>query len=306
MRGLKTLATCLSICFGVAVWAAGVGDAGAATRSCDVPAVTRDLSYVEEPVSDLQKLDVYGFESKKCDPVPVIVWVHGGGWAIGDKRRVDEKATFFNDLGYVLVSVNYRLSTRGVPDHPTHPDHANDVGAAVAWVQEHIDEHGGDGDHVALLGHSAGAHLVALVGLDPDYIQHAGGDFDGVRCVLSNDTESYDVVARSSANAATNLLITNAFGRDDSLWSDASPINHVDDIDDPPDFLIVRRGLESRQAAQTEFGTALEDSGGTVTYLDAPGYSHGDVNKMIGVAGETVVTPTVQRFTDRCLGSTER
>lgn len=295
---MKTLAICLSICFAVAVWAAGSGIADAATSSCDVPAVARNLAYVEEPVSELQRLDVYGFAPKKCDPVPVVVWVHGGGWAIGDKRRVEEKATFFNDLGYVLVSVNYRLSTRGVPDHPTHPDHADDVGAAVAWVQEHIDEHGGDGDRLALLGHSAGAHLVALVGLDPDYIEQAGGDFDTVRCVLSNDTESYDLVQRATS---TRFLIANAFGSDESAWPDASPINHVDDTDDQPDFLIVRRGTVVRQSAQTEFGAALEDAGGDVTYLDAPGYTHGDVNKMIGVDGETVVTPTVERFTRSCL-----
>jgi len=296
---MKQLAISLSICIAAAVWAAGAGNAGAAAAACDEPVVTRDVSYVEEPVSDLQALDVYGFETKKCDPVPVVVWVHGGGWAIGDKRRIEEKATFFNDLGYVFVSINYRLSTRGVADHPIHPDHADDVGAAIAWVEKHIDEHGGNGNRIALLGHSAGAHLVALVGLDPDYVEQAGGDFGSVRCVMSNDTESYDLVTRAES---VPFLIPNAFGQDKSAWPDASPINHVDDVDVLPDFLIVRRGTAARRAAQTQFGAALEEADGDVTYVDAPGYSHGDVNKLIGADAETVVTPPIEEFTKACLG----
>ena len=97
-------------------------------------------------MSDLQRLDVYGFErAEGCQQVPVVVYVHGGGWRTGDKARVGDKATFFNDLGYVFVSVNYRLSDPPrSPGRPVHPAHADDVGAAIAWDErtEHIGTYG--------------------------------------------------------------------------------------------------------------------------------------------------------------------
>jgi acetyl esterase/lipase len=301
---MKTFAICVIICLAVAIWAAGAGNAGAATTECATHAVSRGIEYVDDPVSPLQQLDVYGFEDARgCDPAPVVVYVHGGGWRKGDKRAVGEKATFFNDLGYVFVSVNYRLSFPARdPDHPRHPAHSEDVGAAVAWVEENIVAHGGDGDQLALIGHSAGAHLVALVGLDERYVEQADGDASAVRCVISDDTASYDLLARAEDGPAAGLLVASAFGTDEETLRDASPLTHVGDDDDPPDFLVVRRGAPDRQAAQTAFADALEEAGGAVTLLDTPGYNHGDVNAMIGVRGETVMTPPIEQFTQDCLG----
>lgn len=62
-----------------------------------------------------------------------------------------------------------------------HPDHADDVGAAVAWLEANAARYGGDGTQIALLGHSAGAHLVALVGTDPTYVARAGGKVGSIR-----------------------------------------------------------------------------------------------------------------------------
>jgi arylformamidase len=217
---------------------------------------------------------------------------------------VGEKATFFNDLGYVFVSVNYRLSAPSRdPDHPRHPAHADDVGAAVAWIEEHIGEHGGDGTRLALLGHSAGAHLATLVGLDRRYVEGAGGDPAVVHCVISNDTASYDLLARGEDGPRARRIVANAFGSDQETLRDASPRAHVADHDDPPAFLVVRRGAPGRQAAQTAFGEALEAAGAAVTMLDAPGYTHGDVNRRIGVEGEMLVSPPIERFTRECLGT---
>jgi acetyl esterase/lipase len=302
---MKQLAISLVICLAVAVWAAGSSDASPKEGSpvCDTTQVTRDVPYLPDPVSDLQRLDVYGFEpAKGCDPAPVVVYVHGGGWRIGDKRSVGAKATYFNELGDVFVSVNYRLSNPPRdPSRPIHPAHAQDVGAAVAWVERNIHAYGGDGDRIALLGHSAGAHLVALVGLDTTFVEQAGGDPSAIRCVLSDDTEAYDVVARAKGSFVGWRLVTNAFGSDEAVWHDASPLAHVDD-GTPPPFLVVRRGDAARQAQQTAFVDALGKAGGAVTVLDAPGYTHMQANREIGVPGETVITPTITKFTTRCLG----
>lgn len=301
MKRTLTLALILGI-VGTTVLAATPATAG--TEDCKQPKepVTRDVEYVDKPVSDLQRLDVYARDGKGC--APVVVWVHGGGWRIGDKKRVEDKADFFNGLGYVFVSVNYRLSApEGDPARPVHPAHAEDVGAAVAWVEENIKDYGGDGRDIMLLGHSAGGHLVALVGLDPKYVEDAGGDADAIHCVVPNDSEGYDIPARVALGVPQlNSLLENAFGTDPEVLQDASPIRHVDDRKQPPEFFIISRGGPRRVGVAQDFADAVTKAGGEAEVLDATGYTHMDVNKRLGEAAETVVTPPVEKFAKSCLG----
>jgi arylformamidase len=100
-----------------------------------------------------------------CGQVPVVMWLHGGGWRRGDKASglVERKAAWAASLGAALVSVNYRLTT---PESGVRwPDHGEDVAAAVAWVQQQGPELELGGSDITLLGHSAGAHLVAIEAL---------------------------------------------------------------------------------------------------------------------------------------------
>jgi hypothetical protein len=140
---------------------------------------------------------------------------------------------------------------------------------------------------------------VALVGLDPHYVEQAGGDISAVQCVIPNDTASFDLTQRATE---APFLVVNAFGSDPEVREDASPMRHIDDRDELPDFLVVRRGLADRRAAQTEFADALEAAGGKVGILDTPGYTHGDVNRRLGEPGETVLSPAITDFTRHCLG----
>lgn len=296
----RTLPLALILGLGATVLTATSATAG--TDDCKRPKelVTRDVEYLDKPVSELQRLDVYAPDGKGC--APVVVWVHGGGWRIGDKRRLEAKATFFNDLGYVFVSVNYRLSVpEGDPARPVHPAHAQDVGAAVAWVEKHIKNHGGDGRNIMLLGHSAGGHLVSLVGLDPKFVEDAGGDAESIKCVIANDSEGYDIPARIGLGAQIKALYESAFGTDPEVQRDASPINHVGDRKEPPTFFIISRGSPRRVGVAQEFADAITGADGTATVLDATPYTHRDVNKRLGEPGETVVTPEVTDFTKSCL-----
>jgi acetyl esterase/lipase len=297
----RTLALTLILGFSGSVLAATPTAAG--EQDCRDPRapVTKDVEYVDDPISELQRLDVYAAETKGC--APVVIWVHGGGWTIGDKRRVEHKAELFNGLGYALVSVNYRLSMpRGDPARPVHPAHADDVGAAVAWVEEHIADYGGDGRKILLLGHSAGGHLVALVGLDPRFVEDAGGEIDSIRCVVPNDSEGYDIPARLALGVPRlTALLENAFGADPDVLADASPINHVDDRKKPPDFFIISRGGPRRVGVAQSFADTIEGADGKADVLDATPYTHMDVNVRLGEPEETVVTPPVVNFTKKCL-----
>ena len=123
-----------------------------------------DVAYGEH---DDQRLDVYALNDAKR--APVMVYVHGGGWRRGDKSAVGRKAQFFTGLGWVLVSTNYRLLPEG-----KHPTNVQDVAQALAWVHDHVAEHGGDPERIFLMGHSAGAHLAALVATDERHLKAAG------------------------------------------------------------------------------------------------------------------------------------
>ena len=103
-----------------------------------------------------QQLDIY--HPKKTKDAPVMVYIHGGGWRRGDKDRVGEKAVFFNSKGWVFISANYRLLPEG-----RHPNNVDDVAKAIAWTHDNIKKYGGDPEEIFIMGHSAGAHLAALV-----------------------------------------------------------------------------------------------------------------------------------------------
>jgi acetyl esterase/lipase len=109
------------------------------------------------------KLDVHRRRDRpsRC---PTLVYVHGGGWVIGQRRY--QGLPLMKHLaarGWVCISVDYRLSPRA-----TFPDHIVDVKRAIAWARAHAAEHGGDPDFMVLCGNSAGAHLAALAALTPN------------------------------------------------------------------------------------------------------------------------------------------
>jgi len=136
--------------------------------------VLRDLPYGGDAA---QTLDVYLPDAAK--DAPVIVMVHGGGWRTGDKASNtvwQNKAAHWLPRGSVFVSLNTRLLPEADP-----LTQAGDVARALGFVQGHAKDWGGDPDQVVLMGHSAGAHLVALLGADPGRDPVAGDHRVGQR-----------------------------------------------------------------------------------------------------------------------------
>ncbi len=110
------------------------------------------------------KLDILTRRGVVPEGAPVLVYIHGGAWVIGDKRQ--QGIPMMHELvqrGWVCVSINYRLSPRA-----TWPAHIVDCKRAVAWVRQHIAEYGGDPGFIAVSGGSAGGHLSALLALTPN------------------------------------------------------------------------------------------------------------------------------------------
>lgn len=130
----------------------------AAAESTDA-VVQKDLEYGRSGDRPLL-LDLYRPRDAK-ERLPVVMWVHGGGWNKGSKDRCP--ATWLTDHGYAVASINYRLT-----DEAQWPAQIDDCRTAVRWFRAHADEYGLDGNRIAAWGGSAGGHLVALLGtLDP-------------------------------------------------------------------------------------------------------------------------------------------
>ena len=151
---------------------------------------TREFAYGADPKQRLDLVKPAGGAK-----APVLLFVHGGGWSIGDKAHAaGGKARWANSNGWAFASANYRL----VPQ-ATVESQAADVASAIAWLRANAASQGLDPDRIVLMGHSAGAHLAALVGTDPRYLRAAGVPIDAVRGVVLLDGAGYDVPTQASA-----------------------------------------------------------------------------------------------------------
>lgn len=177
------------------------------------PEGTVIVAYGQHPV---QQLD---FTPSAQLNAPLVVFLHGGGWAFGDKRMAAQMAAHFHGQGYAFASVNYRL----VPEADPHQQ-AEDVAAAIASLREDARGRGIDPDRVLVVGHSAGAHLAALVGTDPSYLAARHVPLSALRGVVLLDGAGYDVPAQMQrAGPFLRRLYSRAFGEDAAFQASVSP-----------------------------------------------------------------------------------
>lgn len=261
----------------------------------------RDIRYETVPGVDpsLLSLDIYP-ATTGC-PVPVVIWVHGGGWRTGDKRnQMTDKVRLWNDAGYMVVSVNYRLTDPTAASPVAYPTHNEDVAAAVAWVHDNIARYGGDSSRIVLLGHSAGAQIVASIVTDERYLDAHGLPLSTVTCAAPLDTEGFDVARVAGVGKP---VYVSAFGTDPATWVDASPIRHVAPGKSIAPMLLVERGTPGRRRVLQQFAAALRNAGIAVTVIDGGTLTHAQVNGNIGAASDTVMTGPLTTFLESCFGA---
>jgi len=116
-----------------------------------------------------QKLDIYVPESKSDKPYPVLVFFHGGAWRDGEREGYGFLGRAFAARGIVTVVADYRKAPKDL-----FPAFVEDTASAIAWVNTNIAKHKGDPDRLYIMGHSAGAHLVTMVALDPQWLAARG------------------------------------------------------------------------------------------------------------------------------------
>jgi arylformamidase len=270
--------------------------ASAAATTCRRRPATVTYRTIPGVDRNLTSLDVHPVGTG-CDH-PVVVWVHGGGYRTGDKRNaMTDKVRWARSHGWVLVSVNYRLTRPGDPSSARSPDHYDDVAAALAWTVHHVDRYGGDPERIAVLGHSAGADIVGNVIVVPDHLRRHGLTPADFRCAGPLDTEGFDKVrATATGRDQWRLPLGNL---PDYRTATSATLQAERDTGIPPTIGVVR-GTPTRRAIERDFLGTLEHLGVRTTTIDARGLSHAEVNRRIGAPGDTVMTPPLTKFLTRC------
>jgi len=258
------------------------------------PDFTIEYSSIPGVDPNLLSLDIYN--EGITGPAPVVIWVHGGGWAIGDKSNgMEFKEELCKQNNYVLVSVNYRLTSAG--NGVQHPVHVQDVAKAVAWTYENISQYSGDSSKIVIMGHSSGAHLAALLCTDETYLEAEGYDLGIIDGCGSFDTEAYDIPTSMANGNEDNSIYLNAFTGDSNIWLQASPLSHIAPGKNIPSyFLLARRGNTNRQQICNNFGSSLSAALVNVNIIDATSINHEQVNDFIGAPDDPIMTPYVVDF----------
>ncbi len=240
-----------------------------------------------EPKNERQLLDVYAPSQGKN--LPVVVWIHGGGWQRGDKGEVHKKPQAFADKGFVFVSVNYRLLPKA-----TIKQMAQDVAKAIRWVHDHARDFGGAPDTIIVMGHSAGAQLAALVCTDARYLQAEGLSLAAIKACVPVDGDTYDVVMQIATVEARRAGIYRIKFGDEKMQRELSPVTHVARGQHIPPFLILHVAGHPETTAQSQrLIKALQEAGIAARAYAAEGKNHTTINNDLGGADDR---PTQEMF----------
>lgn len=239
------------------------------------PKAHRDLPYTNTK-HKRHVLDVYAPARGKS--LPVVVWIHGGGWQAGDKKEVHEKPKAFADRGFVFISINYRL----LPD-ATIKQMAGDVAKAIRWAHDNAKTYGGDPNTLFVMGHSAGAQLAALVCTDERYLKAEKLSLTLVKGCVPVDGDTYDVPLQiQTVSKRVADIYRKKFG-DEKSQKDLSPVTHVARGKYLPPFLILHVADHKEVKLQSQtLARALTKAGFSAKAYPAEGKNHTTINSELG------------------------
>jgi arylformamidase len=250
--------------------------------------VKRDIPYAA--VHERQVLDVYAPADARN--LPVVFWIHGGGWQAGNKGMVGVKPQAFMEAGFVFVSINYRLLP--TVDMATL---TGDVATALGWVHKNIATYGGDPNRLLVMGHSAGGQLAALMCTDEKYVKAEGFSLAAIKGCVPVDADTFDIpaiieVAETRARVHHLPLPTNGhrqkFGNDPTKHLEFSAVTHVAAAKGIPPFLILHIAGNPDTSAQARRLAAVLQAAGISAKVVGRETTHEGLNDAIGVPGDPV------------------
>ena len=235
------------------------------------PATTaqRDVSYGAVNGHELL-LDIYQPGQRPSGLLPAVILIHGGGWTSFDKSTMQTMGMFLARSGFVAFSVDYRLFHEKERENPW-PVQLDDVQRAVRWIRANAAKYGADPQHVGAFGHSAGAQLAALLGMEDtrDNSDPALAKYSSKVQAVVDVSGPTDFTTHDDPEAVA--FLTAFFGGDYAqhakIWQDASPVFHA--AKDVAPFLIVQ-GTQDQSvpmAQAQELADKLKQAGATVKFV---------------------------------------
>jgi len=183
-------------------------------------------------------LDIYQPAARGPQVVPAVVLIHGGGWTSFDKSTMRGMGQFLARSGFVSFSVDYRLFEHKANGWPAQLD---DVQRAVRWVRANAGKYGVNPERIGTFGHSAGAQLAALLGMEEtrDNSDDALAKYSSRVQAVVDVSGPTDFTTDHDADGDEFLadFLGAAFSKHPEIWREASPVFHVSKGDPP--FLIV-------------------------------------------------------------------
>jgi acetyl esterase/lipase len=323
----------LAISFLLLAAPVGRADEGKPTKY----AIRQSLDIRYHDGHERQRLDV--FSPKGLDGAPVLLFVHGGAWTIGDKNMLGfyrGVGKFLAEHGAVAVLINYRLSP-----FVQYPEHVKDVARAFAWTRRHVRDYGGDPDRIILCGHSAGGHLVALLATDATYLNDPAlklvdKDRAAIRGVIGvcgvyhiPDPEEFKALTAEMVNGLAmkvgakgtgRLLVASAltpalaslnpftaiFGDDKEVCVKASPLHHVRKGLPPFLLLYAEKDLPKIPEMAREFGKALEGTGNKVEVKQIDGTDHNFILFTLALADDPAAAALLKFIAENAAPPSEK
>jgi len=268
--------------------------------------LTSDVPYVENG-HERQVLDVYTPDRVVDGNLPVMFWIHGGGWQTGDKSDVALKPKMLTERGFVFVSANYRL----LPDVEMDVL-IRDVAKSLGWVHRNIAKYGGDPRRIFVGGHSAGAQLAALICIDDRYLKEEGVSFDVLKGCVPVDGDTYDIpkiimTAEHRQALYGGKMFTfghrQKFGNYPEKHVDFSAVTHVaSDKGIPPFLILYFSGNPDTTAQARRLADVLKEAEIPVRAYGKQDSNHSRLNNDLGKSDDPV-TEEFYKFLDSLVGN---
>jgi acetyl esterase/lipase len=263
--------------------------------------LTADIPYTENG-HERHVLDIYTPEEPAAESLPVMFWIHGGGWQVGDKRDVALKPRVLTERGFVFVSTNYRL----LPEVEMKVL-IGDVAASLGWVYQNIARYGGDPRRIFVGGHSAGAQLAALLCIDDRYLKKEGVSFDVLRGCIPVDGDTYDIPKIIMTAEHRQMLYggkmftfghRQKFGNDPEKHVDFSAVTHVAKNKGIPPFLLLYfSGNPDTRAQAGRLESVLKSAGIPAKAYGKRDSNHSRLNNDLGMPDDPA-TQELYKFLD--------
>ena len=270
--------------------------------------LTANLPYIKNG-HQRHVLDVYTPE-KPAEGLPVMFWLHGGGWQAGDKSDVALKPKVLTERGFVFVSSNYRLLPEVGMDELTA-----DVVASLGWVYKNTARYGGDPNRIFIGGHSAGAQLAALLCTDDRLARKAGVPFEVLKGCIPVDGDTYDIPKIIMTTELRQAIYggpmptfghRQKFGNDPQKHLDFSAVTHAAKGKGIPPFLLLYFAGNADTRAQAErLESVLKAVGVPAKAFGKRDTNHSRLNDDLGKPDDPA-TDELYQFLDPLVGKPDR